>query len=55
MARRHHGIELAKQLLAFALANKKWWLFPMVAVSLLLMGVVALSSSAAAPFIYTLF
>jgi hypothetical protein len=35
--------------------NKKWWLLPVLAV-LLLMGVLfALSTTAAAPFIYTLF
>lgn len=35
--------------------NKKWWLFPII-VALLLVGVlIILGSSAAAPFIYTLF
>lgn len=35
--------------------NKKWWLSPII-VSLLLMGaLIVLSSSALAPFIYTLF
>ena len=55
MASRHHGLELAKDLLSFTMTHKKWWLFPIVAVSLLLAGVVALSSSPAAPFLYTLF
>jgi Family of unknown function (DUF5989) len=36
-------------------SNKKWWLTPMVLI-LLSMGMLALAgSSAAAPFIYTLF
>ena len=35
--------------------NKKWWLTPII-VTLLLVGVlIVLSTSAAAPFIYTLF
>jgi hypothetical protein len=35
--------------------SKKWWLLPIVVI-LVLMGVlIALSSSAAAPFVYTLF
>jgi hypothetical protein len=35
--------------------NKKWWLIPII-VALLLVGVlIVLGSSAAAPFIYTLF
>jgi hypothetical protein len=39
----------------FLLHNKKWWLIPIV-VALLLVGVlVVLGSTAAAPFIYTLF
>ena len=39
----------------FLLHNKKWWLIPIV-VALLLVGIlVVLGSTAAAPFIYTLF
>ena len=39
----------------FLKCNKKWWLLPIL-VALLLVGVfVVLSSSAAAPLIYTLF
>jgi hypothetical protein len=39
----------------FLLHNKKWWLIPIV-IALLLVGVlVILGSTAAAPFIYTLF
>jgi hypothetical protein len=46
---------LAAELWLFLVHNKKWWLLPMLAVLLLLGGLVALSSTAAAPFIYTLF
>jgi drug/metabolite transporter superfamily protein YnfA len=46
---------LVYELWAFLRENRKWWLAPIV-VTLLLFGVVlALSGSAAAPFIYTLF
>lgn len=39
----------------FLAHNKKWWLLPILTV-LLLMGVlIVLSSTGAAPFIYTLF
>jgi hypothetical protein len=40
----------------FMKANKMWWMGPIIIVALLLLGLVVLgSSSAAAPFIYTLF
>ncbi len=35
--------------------NKKWWLLPIVVMMLLVGVLVMLSSTAAAPFIYTLF
>jgi hypothetical protein len=35
--------------------NKKWWLTPIVVVLLLVTVLIYLSSTAAAPFIYTLF
>ena len=35
--------------------NKKWWLTPVVVILLLVGILVVLGSSAAAPFIYTLF
>jgi hypothetical protein len=41
--------------LAFLAYNKKWWLLPIAIVLLMLGGLVVLSSTAAAPFIYTLF
>ena len=39
----------------FLLHNKKWWITPIVIVLLLVGLLVALSSSAMAPFIYTIF
>ena len=35
--------------------NKKWWLLPIIFVLVLLTGLLMLSSTGAAPFIYTLF
>jgi hypothetical protein len=39
----------------FFSSSKKWWLMPMVAVLLVLGLLFVLSSTVAAPFIYTLF
>jgi hypothetical protein len=39
----------------FLRASKKWWLLPIVAVLLILAALAFLSTTAAAPFIYTLF
>ncbi|MBI2414882.1 hypothetical protein HYV31_03575 [candidate division WWE3 bacterium] len=49
-------MESIKELWGFIKENKKWWLFPMVAV-LLLVGVLVVltAGSAISPFIYTLF
>jgi hypothetical protein len=44
-----HGV------VAFLLANKKWWIIPIVLVMLLLGALVVLGGTGAAPFIYTLF
>jgi hypothetical protein len=54
VSRRRFGI--AGELLSFFLANKRFWLVPMILV-LLLFGVLIIlaQSSAIAPFIYTLF
>ena len=46
---------LAAEFWAFLAENKKWWLAPIVLVTLLFGALVLLSGSAAAPFIYTLF
>ncbi len=40
---------------AFLASNKKWWLAPIIILLLLFAGLIALGSTAAAPFIYTLF
>ncbi len=39
----------------YLMENKAWWLAPIVAVLLLVGGLLLLSGTAAAPFIYTLF
>jgi Family of unknown function (DUF5989) len=46
---------LLGELWGFLKNNKKWWLLPMLAVLLLFGLLVLLSSTAVAPFIYTLF
>ena len=46
---------LVAEFVAFLKQNKKWWLLPIVVVMLLLGVLIWLSSTAAAPFIYTLF
>ncbi len=49
-------IELARELVAFMAARKKFWLLPILAAMLLLGGLLILAQgSALAPFIYTLF
>jgi hypothetical protein len=45
----------SRELLTFLAQNKKWYLIP-IAVVMVLMGIlIILGSTAAAPFIYTLF
>lgn len=53
-ATRRFGI--AGEFLSFLMANKRWWMLPMIG-ALLLFGIllVVAQSSAIAPFIYTLF
>ncbi|TPV92486.1 MAG: hypothetical protein B7733_25575 [Myxococcales bacterium FL481] len=46
---------LAGELLGFLGETKKWWLAPIIVVTLVLGLIVVLGGSAAAPFIYTLF
>ncbi len=46
---------LAGEFLHFLGRTKKWWLLPIVLVVLALGGLMFLSSTAAAPFIYSLF
>lgn len=49
-------MSIIREFFQFLTAHKKWWLFP-IAFILLLMGllIVASQGSALAPFIYTLF
>ncbi len=44
-----------REFLEFLMTNKKWWLGPIVLVLLALGALLLLTSTAAAPFIYTLF
>ena len=46
---------LVREILGFLGQNKKWWLLPIMGMFLVLGVLVLLSSTAAAPFIYTLF
>ena len=54
-ASHRRGASLVKEFLQFVVENKAWWLIPIL-VCLGGLGIlVALSSTVAAPFIYTLF
>ena len=44
-----------KDLVSFLMQNKKWWLLPVVLVTLLVGVLIILGSTATAPFVYTLF
>lgn len=44
-----------KEWFGFVGTSKKWWLIPLVVVLLMLGGLLVLSGTVAAPFIYTLF
>ena len=44
-----------REIIRFLKHNRKWWLVPVLVTSLLLAITAYLSSSAAAPFIYSLF
>jgi hypothetical protein len=46
---------IVSELLAFLHANRKWILLPIIVVLLLIGGLILLSGTAVAPFIYTLF
>ncbi len=46
---------LVGDMLAFLGQNKKWWLLPILGTFLVIGVLVLLSTTAAAPFIYTLF
>jgi hypothetical protein len=55
MARTNHGVRIAKDLVRYAMDNKKWWLLPIIVVSLLLITLVVAGNTPLAPFIYTVF
>jgi hypothetical protein len=46
---------IARELVYFFGQTRKWWLVPIVLLALIFGGLMFLSSTAAAPFIYTLF
>ena len=48
-------LSLAKEFYYFVTENKKWWLIPIVVVFGAISLLLALGSTGAAPFIYTLF
>lgn len=48
-------MSLAAEFIEFVLENKAWWMIPIVVVLGLVGILVALGSTGAAPFIYTLF
>ena len=54
-ASQQNQVSLAREFIMFLAENKKWWLLPIVIVMLLLGVLIFLSSTAATPFIYTLF
>jgi len=48
-------VGLIVEMFRFLEHNKKWWLLPLIAALLLMGGLVVISGSVLAPFIYTLF
>ena len=46
---------LIREFWIFLINNKKWWLLPMVIVLAAFAALIFLSSTAVAPFVYTLF
>ena len=44
-----------REFVRFLAENKKWWLLPIVIITMLLALLMIFGSTAAAPFIYTLF
>ena len=49
------SVGIVREFWDFLRYNKKWWLLPILIVLLLVTGLVLLSGTTAAPFIYTLF
>jgi len=54
-AEQEANVPLWKDFGYFLLYNKKWWLLPIIVIVILLSLIMALSSTAIAPFIYTVF
>ena len=54
MASRKSG-NIFGEIWAFLSGNKKWWLLPLIVVLVLVGALIVLSTTAVAPFIYTLF
>lgn len=48
-------MEFLKELFEYIKGRKKWWLFPLLVLLLIVGLVIMLANSALAPFIYTLF
>lgn len=46
---------IVREFIWFLRYNKKWWMTPIIVILLLLVGLAFLTTSPAAPFIYTLF
>lgn len=46
---------LIREFWSFLMQNKKWWLLPMVLILAAFAALIFLSSTAVAPFVYTLF
>lgn len=44
-----------KEILAFIIAEKKWWLAPLVFILIIVSLLVMFADSAVAPFVYSLF
>ena len=55
LAAQESRVPLLKDFWHFLLHNKKWWLLPILIVLLVLSLLMLLSTTAVAPFIYTLF
>ena len=51
----HKEAGIMKEMLAFLGHNKKWWLLPIIVVTVLLGLLIMLGGTGLAPFIYTLF
>lgn len=54
MSKRSDALRLLRDLVAFARAERVWWMVPLVLALLAVAGLLV-ASQAAAPFLYTLF